>query len=1327
MADKTTLNVDLVTDVKGLSAWERFLATVKKLETLSASGVQKVENAITSASRSIDRAADSVSRSVAQMERAGKQAENVSNQLYRVGRGLTIVGTAITAGVTAPIVGMGVAAVEAATQMDSLKRGLLTTEGSAALVESRLKKLEEVAKLPGLGFKEAIQGQIQLATAFKGQVPDAVNVATRSLKAFGNAIATTGGGKEELQRVIIQLSQMAAAGRVMQKDLLPIIQTAPAVGIALRDAFGTTSPEAINKLGLSTDQFLKKLLSSLEKLPQVTGGIRNSFENLDDALFRTRAAIGAVIIPGLAVFLDFIAEKAELLAKAFQDLQPWLQKTILVFLAVAASIGPIVAALGVFAFVLSALIGAIGFIVANIEIIGIALAALSGTLLQLIPVVTAIGIAAVAFVHLWVTNFQNIQGKTLAILSKMRDDIQTTLGLIKIQFVVIFAQLKELYQNFLAGVEAFWQKHGDTILAIIKTAWDAIVKVVQGAVLVVSQVIEAVLNVLNGEWSKAWDNVVILFGLGVIAIEKVMGRLITSLETVIAKMVLVIYSLAAKVVKALIFIVSQGVEGAAAWLITTGADLLTAANLKLIAILTNPGLLGMWTAAGILEARAKAKGFLDEQAKLGKKLQDEEDALANRHAGDKLLKGFEEIIAEGDRLKEAAKTTTTKKPPTAAELSERKAQLEAKRDLEEAKQAVELEKRKETNEKVLSENELAAQQQLISHEHFLKAKRDLELANVDLELEAERKKREDARTKSKQEGLKVSEQLKAQVDVEKSTKRILELTAQKAKIERDSNLESLKANAEKIKQADELVQRFQQLKGELEAAAETEIGNKFRDQLADINNEIKELQSSLHDSIEAGNEPLTAVLLKLLDWKKSVKDIIVSSEIIEKSNAQIAASQNLINIAEEKFRNAQDEIAQKKDNLSISEQDALTARLDAEDKLKSSLQLALSFMVEQKAVLDAQGVSTAQLSTQMDSLKIKIASLGVVSLGEQFDIAQKRLTDLNEKRKNDIEEIILLEQQHIITIEEGTKRINIVNADYKDRVQAILKILADIAEKSKNPALIELVRQLGIEVVNTAKKVDDLGDSFKKAAVDALGNDLTNLFTDLASGAKTAKEAVLDFLRAFALDLEKLIIRLIVTKLLMAAFGAAAGGTGGGFFGIGNIGGESGGATGGLVQRFAKGGVPIRVSNGEGFVPPNIVKRVGIGRLSRMNAGKLPLLAPFTRIRGVGTGTSDSIRMVAPVGSYILRARAVDDYLNQVIPGGLSSRQFAIGGSVNPMFGQPPIQQVAPQPPANITIANLIDKKQILDIMASSEGGEITLNHIGAKPTRVKQNLGIGK
>ncbi|HEX7090645.1 MAG TPA: tape measure protein, partial [Longimicrobiales bacterium] len=239
-----------------------------------------------------------------------KKLDRAQKLVRDFGAGAAGFGRALQLGVTLPLGVAAAASVKAAAEMDGLRRSLATVVGGTAEANRELDRLKVIARLPGLGFREAVRGAVQLNVALEG-MNDRVELSNRLLTQFGNAIALTGGGAPELDRVIFQLGQIAAAGRVLTADLRPIIQTAPAVATALRRAFGTIDAQAIERMGLSTEEFFHRLLEGLEALPRASRSARTSFEDLSDSVFRLRAAIGDALLPVLEPLISRLTELAD--------------------------------------------------------------------------------------------------------------------------------------------------------------------------------------------------------------------------------------------------------------------------------------------------------------------------------------------------------------------------------------------------------------------------------------------------------------------------------------------------------------------------------------------------------------------------------------------------------------------------------------------------------------------------------------------------------------------------------------------------------------------------------------------------------------------------------------------------------------------------------------------------------------------------------------------------------------------------------------------------------------------------------------------------------
>ena len=316
-------------------------------------------------------------------------------------------GASLSASITLPLGLLAGAAVVAFGKIDSLTRGLnaisttdVAAQGvtglqaiadAASQTKERLALLQEIAKAPGIGFEQAVQGDIRLRA-----VGISAGQSAAILKEFANAIALTGGGAAQLDSVTVQLGQMAAKGKVLAQDLRPIIEAAPAVAAALKNLYGTVDSETISKSlekqGKSSTDFINQLTDVLAKTPRVTGGLANTLENLQQAGTQSLAKLGAALNQSfnldanLGKLADYITE----LADKFAALDPGTQKLIFGFVGITAAVGPVLFAIGTIGAVIgpltvgfgllggaatiawTAITGPIGLVVAGLVLVGAA-------------------------------------------------------------------------------------------------------------------------------------------------------------------------------------------------------------------------------------------------------------------------------------------------------------------------------------------------------------------------------------------------------------------------------------------------------------------------------------------------------------------------------------------------------------------------------------------------------------------------------------------------------------------------------------------------------------------------------------------------------------------------------------------------------------------------------------------------------------------------------------------------------------------------------------------------------------------------------------------
>jgi tape measure domain-containing protein len=297
--------------------------------------------------------------------------------MERFAKSVTGIGAGLSAVLTVPIVAFGAAAVRSATEMDSLTRGLRAVAGSAGEADKQLSRLREIAKLPGLGRVEAIRASISLQAA-----GISAKRAERSLLAFGNALATVGKGKADLDGVTLALTQIASKGKISAEEINQLSERVPQIRKAMQAAFGTADTEVLQKAKLSATEFIDGITRELLKLPRVTGGAQNAFENLSDTVNDALSTIGKNVLPTVTSLAERLADTLTDLTGKFSALTPQTRQAILVFAAFAAAIGPVLIGVGALTAAVGALGGPISILIVGVGALAAAWASNWGNIQQ---------------------------------------------------------------------------------------------------------------------------------------------------------------------------------------------------------------------------------------------------------------------------------------------------------------------------------------------------------------------------------------------------------------------------------------------------------------------------------------------------------------------------------------------------------------------------------------------------------------------------------------------------------------------------------------------------------------------------------------------------------------------------------------------------------------------------------------------------------------------------------------------------------------------------------------------------------------------------------
>lgn len=256
-------------------------------------------------------------------------------------------GANMTSYITVPFAMAGAAAMKFYFDMDGIVRGFDAITGSSKTTASYMRQFLEVAKLPGLGFKEVAQHGLVWAALGKN-----IGDTKKLMLEFGNANALGGKGKAEFDTIMFQLTQLQSKGKVMAEDLKPILNASPIIARTLKDRYNTTDSgdiqKQLEKAGLNSNAFIDNLITDLSKLERVTGGAKNAWENFTDSLFIAAASVGEFIEKGIGFgdLMDDIGESLRSFAKWLSEMDPNMRRWIASTLLFVVAAGPMLNVLG---------------------------------------------------------------------------------------------------------------------------------------------------------------------------------------------------------------------------------------------------------------------------------------------------------------------------------------------------------------------------------------------------------------------------------------------------------------------------------------------------------------------------------------------------------------------------------------------------------------------------------------------------------------------------------------------------------------------------------------------------------------------------------------------------------------------------------------------------------------------------------------------------------------------------------------------------------------------------------------------------------------------
>jgi len=355
------------------------------------------------------------------MDDAEKKAGDLSKKLSSLGSSMQKTGGMMTAGLTVPIVAGLTAAVNSASNLEQSMGGVESVFGASGEVITKFGETSaEAVGLSKRSFNElsTVGGALLQNLGFDtdGAANEMITLAQR-----GSDVAATFGGPVA--------NVLAAVNSALKGEFNPLEQfgvkmnqagiNAKAMEMGLADSNGEINDSAKAQAALAL--FYEQTAKTQGQFARESDTLAGATERLKAKFEDQSAALGQQLLPLAVKLAGWISN----LIDKFSALSPSQQKTIVIVLALAAAIGPLLVIIG-------SLLTAVTTI--STFLAGPAVAAVGAFLLPFLPLIAIIA-AVIAIVLLlraaWVNNWGDIQGKTTQAVEFVKSKISSFVNTIK--------------------------------------------------------------------------------------------------------------------------------------------------------------------------------------------------------------------------------------------------------------------------------------------------------------------------------------------------------------------------------------------------------------------------------------------------------------------------------------------------------------------------------------------------------------------------------------------------------------------------------------------------------------------------------------------------------------------------------------------------------------------------------------------------------------------------------------------------------------------------------------------------------------------------------
>ena len=337
---------------------------------LEKSGGEGAKDQINALNRELVESEQNTKNLTKEMERFGsvtkQQLQAVGSQLKDIGGKVSDVGKDMTLKLTTPLVALGTVGVNYNAQIEQYRAMFTTLTGSAEEADRIISQLQADAQKSPFDSKSLIEANQYLISAGVS-----AEDARKTILDLGNAVAATGGGSDELNRMAQNLQQIKNVGKATATDIKQFANAGINIYGLLAETTGKTVEE-VKEMDVSYEVLAEALAKASEEGGRYAGAMEAQSQTLNGSLSATKESIqmllGEIMEAAMPVIVK-VLEKVREVIDWLSSLDDDTKKTILIVGAVVAALGPVITIVGGIITGIGGLVTALGFLFSPIGVV----------------------------------------------------------------------------------------------------------------------------------------------------------------------------------------------------------------------------------------------------------------------------------------------------------------------------------------------------------------------------------------------------------------------------------------------------------------------------------------------------------------------------------------------------------------------------------------------------------------------------------------------------------------------------------------------------------------------------------------------------------------------------------------------------------------------------------------------------------------------------------------------------------------------------------------------------------------------------------------------